>query len=91
MISAQAYLVYANVSDNACPFHGQQQYAFEIYVNACSQDVWPGDANSDLTCNLYDLLPIGLAYNASGPVRAGASTAWTAQAQQIRAKHLPAA
>ncbi|HNP97607.1 MAG TPA: T9SS type A sorting domain-containing protein [Bacteroidia bacterium] len=80
MISAQAYLVYANVSDNACPFHGQQQYAFEIYVNACSQDVWPGDANSDLTCNLYDLLPIGLAYNASGPVRAGASTAWTAQA-----------
>lgn len=80
MVSAQPYIFYANVSDNACPIHGQQQYAIEVYVNACSQDVWPGDANSDLTVNLYDLLPIGVAYNVSGPVRAGASSAWVAQA-----------
>lgn len=79
MISAQPYVFYANVVDNECPYRGQQQFAIEVYVNACSQDVWPGDANSDLTCNLYDLLPIGVGYGTSGPVRTGASTAWTAQ------------
>ena len=79
MISAQAYIFYITVNDNACPYKGQQQYAIEVYINACSQDVWPGDANSDLTCDLYDLLPIGVAYGASGPVRSGASTAWVAQ------------
>ncbi len=42
-------------------------------------NVWPGDANYDLTVNNYDVLNIGLAYNETGPVRSGASLAYVAQ------------
>jgi hypothetical protein len=42
-------------------------------------DVWPGDANYDLTADNNDILNIGLAFSYTGPVRAGASTAWVAQ------------
>ncbi len=42
-------------------------------------DVWPGDANYDLTANNNDVLNIGVAYGNSGPVRSGASLAWVAQ------------
>jgi hypothetical protein len=41
--------------------------------------VWPGDANSDLIANVYDLLPIGVYYNTTGAVRPSATTNWTAQ------------
>ncbi|HKR03113.1 MAG TPA: T9SS type A sorting domain-containing protein [Bacteroidia bacterium] len=44
-----------------------------------SGDVWPGDANYDLTANNNDVLNIGLAYGETGPVRAGASLSWVAQ------------
>ena len=80
MISPNPYLLYISVKDNACPFYGLQTYVFKIYVNQCiTNDVWPGDANSDLSCDMYDILPIGVAYNATGPARAGASLAWVAQ------------
>jgi hypothetical protein len=48
---------------------------------ACStvSNVWPGDANYDLTANNLDVLNIGLAYGESGPARAGASNNWVAQ------------
>lgn len=78
-ISSLPYFLYVKVKDNACPYNGYQTYCYVIYVNSCSQEVWPGDANSDLTVNLYDLLPIGLAYNNTGPVRGGASLLWVAQ------------
>lgn len=42
-------------------------------------DVWPGDANYDLTADNDDILNIGLAYGYTGPVRSGASLAWVAQ------------
>lgn len=42
-------------------------------------DVWPGDANYDLTVNNYDVLNIGLAYGNTGPLRTGASLAYVAQ------------
>ena len=42
-------------------------------------NVWPGDADYDLNCNNVDLLSIGLAYGANGPVRPGANLSWTAQ------------
>jgi hypothetical protein len=42
-------------------------------------DVWPGDANYDLTANNVDVLNIGLAYGETGPARAGASNNWVAQ------------
>ena len=44
-----------------------------------TSDVWPGDANYDLLCNNFDVLNIGVAFNESGPVRAGASNNWSAQ------------
>lgn len=44
-----------------------------------SSNVWPGDANYDLTVNNLDLLNIGLTYNETGPVRASGSTTYAAQ------------
>lgn len=41
--------------------------------------VWPGDTDADGVVTHYDLLHVGLAYGASGPARAGASTDWSAQ------------
>lgn len=79
LISPVAHTLYLRVRDNSCPYYGSQIFAYQLYVNGCSANIWPGDANSDLSCNLYDLLPIGLGYSATGPVRSGASTAWVAQ------------
>jgi len=41
--------------------------------------VWPGDANYDLTVNNLDILAIGLASDATGPIRGGASLSWVEQ------------
>jgi len=46
---------------------------------AVAGDVWPGDANYDLTADNNDVLNIGIAYGSMGPVRTGASLAWFAQ------------
>jgi hypothetical protein len=79
LVSPLAHTLYITVRDNTCPYVGQQSYAYQIYVNGCSANVWPGDANNDLQCDLYDILPLGLGFNATGPIRPGASIAWTAQ------------
>ncbi len=80
-ISSQPYVFTVEVQDDYCPYYGTQTYAYQVYVNGCNtNDVWPGDANSDGTANLYDLLAIGLAFNDNGPVRPSASLAWVAQA-----------
>ncbi len=80
LISPEPYLLYVSVRDNACPYYGLQTYVYKIYVNQCiTNDVWPGDANSDLQCNMYDILPIGIGYGQTGAVRAGASLTWVAQ------------
>jgi hypothetical protein len=42
--------------------------------------VWPGDANADGRADHFDLLPIGLAFGASGPERPAASLQWAPQA-----------
>lgn len=79
-ISASPYIVTLTVTDDNCPFTGTNTYAYYVFVNACNtNDVWPGDANWDGTADLYDLLPIGIAFNETGPVRAGASLNWVAQ------------
>lgn len=44
-----------------------------------SNNVWPGDANSDLTANNLDLLNLGVAFGSNGTTRAGASNNWTEQ------------
>lgn len=78
-IALNPITLYFRVRDNACPYNGSQYYAVQIHVSGCNSDVWPGDVNTDLQCNLFDVLPIGVGYGSSGPVRSGASTNWTAQ------------
>lgn len=41
--------------------------------------VWPGDANHNDLVNHFDLLPVGLAYGATGPERPDATSDWTGQ------------
>lgn len=79
MINSAAYLLDMSVNDNNCPYSGLQSYTYQLYVNGCGTDVWPGDANSDLTCDLYDVLPIGLGFSSTGPVRPAATTNWVAE------------
>ncbi|MBL4594287.1 MAG: T9SS type A sorting domain-containing protein [Flavobacteriales bacterium] len=45
---------------------------------ACDS-VWPGDANSDLIANVYDILPIGVFYSTTETVRPGATSNWNAE------------
>ncbi|MCI5057654.1 MAG: PKD domain-containing protein [Flavobacteriales bacterium] len=41
--------------------------------------VWPGDANADGVADIVDILPIGIGYGTTGPVRPNASLSWTGQ------------
>jgi len=42
------------------------------------RDVWPGDTDGNKLAGHFDLLHIGLAFNATGPPRPEAGTAWQA-------------
>ncbi len=44
--------------------------------------VWPGDANSDLEANHYDIMTIGLNYGMEGPARESATINWYGQTAQ---------
>ena len=48
--------------------------------NTCGGDsvVWPGDADANHIVDNNDLLPIGLAYDSTGPVRVVQGTVWQA-------------
>jgi hypothetical protein len=48
-------------------------------ITPMEECVWPGDADNNQAVNHHDLLYIGLAYGASGPIRANASLNWTGQ------------
>lgn len=79
-VSAQPYVFSVTAMDDHCDYNGSQTYIYQVYVNGCNtNDVWPGDANSDGTANLYDLLAVGIAYGDAGPVRPAASTSWVGQ------------
>lgn len=79
-VSSSPYIFNITVSDDFCDYFGTQSFIYQVFVNGCNtNDVWPGDANSDGVANLYDLLPIGIAYNDNGPIRPSASLTWTAQ------------
>ncbi|MBL0072907.1 MAG: T9SS type A sorting domain-containing protein [Bacteroidia bacterium] len=79
-ISSQPYIFTLKVNDDNCDYYGTQTFSYQIYVNGCNtNDVWPGDANSDGVANLYDLLSVGIGFNTSGTSRVGASTGWVAQ------------
>jgi len=79
MISPLPYQLNLTVADDACPYFATANCVILIYINGCGSNVWPGDANADLNCNMYDILPIGLAFDSSGTIRTGASLLWTPQ------------
>jgi len=72
------YIIYVNVEDHLCPIYNIQSYAIVVSTSSCDS-VWPGDANSDFTANMYDIFPLGLFYNTSGPTRPSATINWNAQ------------
>jgi hypothetical protein len=79
-VSSQPYIFPVTIIDDHCNYYATETKAYHVYVNGCNtNDVWPGDANSDGVANLYDLLAVGLAFNNNGPVRNGASYSWVAQ------------
>jgi putative hemolysin len=47
-----------------------------LAVTGCTDTVWPGDADANHMVDNNDLLPIGLAYDSSGPVRAVQNIVW---------------
>lgn len=73
---AGTYMGYADF-----PSCGSLTSLFTV-VEMCPDSVWPGDANADGIANNNDILPVGIAYGATGPVRTNASVLWTAQAAQ---------
>jgi hypothetical protein len=75
------FYIYVPVHDNNCPYVGRSFYTLIVYTTPSTivDSVWPGDANSDNTANLYDALAIAVAYGDTGAVRSGATTSWTAQ------------
>ena len=50
-----------------------------IIHSSFGQFVWPGDVNDNGIVNGVDALYVGLAYDAEGPTRPGASADWVAQ------------
>gem|GEM_PF-2159374 len=68
---------YVNAGANSIDISNNNGWQF----TACSltSNVWPGDANYDLLVNNADLLPIGIAWGETGPVRPNSSIAFTAQ------------
>ncbi|MCI5058864.1 MAG: T9SS type A sorting domain-containing protein [Flavobacteriales bacterium] len=78
--SHELLILGADSSVGARPFiiHYDSTY-FDSLVNSGSK-VWPGDANSDGVASIIDVLPIGIAYNSSGPVRVNATLNWVGQA-----------
>jgi Secretion system C-terminal sorting domain len=79
MVSSTPYTFTIKVRDNACSMYGIQYYSFRLYTNNCNSLVWPGDADSDSDVDIYDVLPIGIAYNSNGLSRMNASTNWVGQ------------
>jgi hypothetical protein len=71
MLPAATYWVWITDA-NACV----DSFPFTIpYATA----VFPGDCNHDQVANMQDLLPIGVKYGSTGPLRPNASLAWTPQ------------
>jgi hypothetical protein len=65
-----------------CIYGGHSGYAYvDAKMDSISNvpNVWPGDANYDLTVDMNDLLYIGWAHGSTGTARASASNNWTAQ------------
>jgi|GEM_PF-1384342 len=55
-------------------------FALLLTYSSLNAQLWPGDINNNGEVNGVDLLHLGYAYGALGPVRPNASTNWLAQA-----------
>lgn len=73
------YYIYVNVQDDNCDINNVQSYAVKVTTSYC---VWPGDANSDLIADVFDILPIGVYNTFTGTTRPNASLNWTGQWSQ---------
>jgi type IX secretion system substrate protein len=77
------HLFKVTVRDRRCPINAINTKFFKIYVLATDTiAVWPGDANNDYKADLFDALPIGIAYGQTGLIRNNATTNWTGQVSQ---------
>mgnify|MGYP006244649791 FL=1 len=47
-----------------------------MLLSDCPACVWPGDTDQDGQVNVWDLIPIGLAYSATGTPRSSQNTNW---------------
>ena len=47
-----------------------------LCVTPGSDEVWPGDVNTDNIANHFDLLPVAIAFANEGPTRPNESTTW---------------
>ena len=54
-------------------------YVIDSTLFCTFDNVWPGDANFDGIVDNNDLLPIGLGYGTTGPIRPNASLNWIGQ------------
>jgi type IX secretion system substrate protein len=74
------HLFKVNVRDDHCPVNSMKTRYFKVFVLADdTTEVWPGDANNDYKADLFDALPIGIAYGQTGLIRNNATTNWTGQ------------
>lgn len=74
------YIIYVNVEDEVCPtVKNVQSYAVVVSTSYC---VWPGDANNDLTADIFDVLPIGVYNTSTGTTRPSATLNWEGQWSQ---------
>lgn len=60
-----------------------------IWIHAHDACVWPGDANGDGVANNYDILPIGIGFGSTGPIRPNAHSQWVAQPADLWHLHTP--
>ncbi|MBN8701643.1 MAG: T9SS type A sorting domain-containing protein [Bacteroidetes bacterium] len=74
--------VTVRVTTAGCIYDGHSGYAyFDARMDSTGNvaNVWPGDANYDLTADLNDLIYIAWANGATGPARTGATNNWNAE------------
>ena len=47
-----------------------------LCITLGTEEVWPGDINTDNIANHFDLLPLGIAQGVEGPIRENETTEW---------------
>jgi len=84
-VDVSAYLgqnITLEITAAGCIWSGHGGYGyFDARMDSVSAipNVWPGDANYDLTADMNDLLYLGWAYGATGTTRSAATINWQAE------------